>query len=332
MSVLLETTKGDLVVDTDCEAYPVEAFNFLKLCKSGFFRYQCFYNLQKSFSIECGDALVGNNLRDSLRFHSTSIQGLAASEKQGSGQLLRSSAPFQKTRRAQLGDVAFLTSIVEGHVPVLGSKFMFSLAEDGNTYEDVVVFGKVTAESLGVLQDWSNQTVDKECRPEVDIRIKNAYILHDPFPDPEGFKLVEVGLPLEDVRLPPEMIAIETNKLDSTGKSLGSMHSKEVTLEILGDIPHVGIKPSDRVLFICKLNPMTKAKDLAVIFHRFGTIDTIEIVHDKETGASLCYGFIEFADNKSCEMAYFKMEGVLIDDRRVHVDFCQSSKKITQQH
>jgi peptidyl-prolyl cis-trans isomerase-like 4 len=41
----------------------------------------------------------------------------------------------------------------------------------------------------------------------------------------------------------------------------------------------------------------------------------------------LQYAFIEFEDKKACEDAYFKMDNVLIDDRRIHVDFSQSVSK-----
>lgn len=36
------------------------------------------------------------------------------------------------------------------------------------------------------------------------------------------------------------------------------------------------------------------------------------------------YAFIEFENQKDCEQAYLKMQGVLIDDHRIHVDFSQS--------
>lgn len=44
-----------------------------------------------------------------------------------------------------------------------------------------------------------------------------------------------------------------------------------------------------------------------------------EIIKDKVTGESLCYGFIEFPDRKACEQAFFKMNNCLIDDRRIKV-------------
>ena len=39
------------------------------------------------------------------------------------------------------------------------------------------------------------------------------------------------------------------------------------------------------------------------------------------------YAFIEYELKESCEEAYKKMENVLIDDRRIHVDFSQSLSK-----
>lgn len=54
----------------------------------------------------------------------------------------------------------------------------------------------------------------------------------------------------------------------------------------------------------------------------------MEIVRDWKTGQSLQYGFIEFESEKSCEEAYLKMENVVIDDRRIHVDFSQSVTKL----
>merc|ERR1711910_126582 len=45
------------------------------------------------------------------------------------------------------------------------------------------------------------------------------------------------------------------------------------------------------------------------------------------SGESLQYAFVEFEERAACEQAYFKMDNVLIDDRRIHVDFSQSVSK-----
>ena len=99
-------------------------------------------------------------------------------------------------------------------------------------------------------------------------------------------------------------------------------------LEIIGDIPDADIKPPENVLFVCKLNPVTTDEDLELIFSRFGKINSCEVIRDKKTGDSLCYAFIDFDREEDCENAFFKMDNVLIDDRRIHVDFSQSVSKV----
>jgi peptidyl-prolyl cis-trans isomerase-like 4 len=50
-----------------------------------------------------------------------------------------------------------------------------------------------------------------------------------------------------------------------------------------------------------------------------------------KTGDSLNYAFIGFDSEASCEQAYFKMNNVLIDDRRIKVDFSQSVSHLWKQ-
>merc|ERR1711981_901729 len=81
------------------------------------------------------------------------------------------------------------------------------------------------------------------------------------------------------------------------------------------------------VLFVCKLNPVTQDEDLEIIFSRFGEIKSCDIIRDHKSGDSLQYAFIEFEKIEECEKAYLKMDNVLIDERRIHVDFSQSVAK-----
>ncbi|CCH42160.1 hypothetical protein BN7_1705a [Wickerhamomyces ciferrii] len=98
----------------------------------------------------------------------------------------------------------------------------------------------------------------------------------------------------------------------------------------MGDLPSAEAKPMENVLFVCKLNPLTKSDDLNIIFSRFGKILSCEVITDKQTGDSLQYAFIEYESKKSCEAAYFKMDNTLIDERRIHVDFSQSVSKLVE--
>lgn len=52
---------------------------------------------------------------------------------------------------------------------------------------------------------------------------------------------------------------------------------------------------------------------------------------DWKTGDSLNYGFIGFDSEDACEQAFFKMNNVLIDDRRIKVDFSQSVSHLWKQ-
>ena len=61
---------------------------------------------------------------------------------------------------------------------------------------------------------------------------------------------------------------------------------------------------------------------------RFGKVVTCDIIRDNKTGDSLNFAFVTFATKEEAEAAYFKMDNVLIDDRRVHVDFSQSMQSL----
>jgi len=134
-----------------------------------------------------------------------------------------------------------------------------------------------------------------------------------------------------------ERIADDENLNEDEGRSTEDIDkslkekeakSRAIVLEMIGDIPDADIAPPDNVLFICKLNPVTEDDDLKLIFGRFGTIKSCEVIRDWKTGDSLQYAFIEFETPEMCEQAYHKMENVLIDDRRIHVDFSQSVAKL----
>ena len=49
MSVLLETSIGDLVIDLFTEKAPKTCFNFLKLCNLKFYNDCLFFNVEKDY-------------------------------------------------------------------------------------------------------------------------------------------------------------------------------------------------------------------------------------------------------------------------------------------
>ena len=55
MSVMVETTLGEFVVDLYADKRPLAAKNFLKLCKAKYYNDVLIYNVQQNFMIQAGD-------------------------------------------------------------------------------------------------------------------------------------------------------------------------------------------------------------------------------------------------------------------------------------
>lgn len=70
---------------------------------------------------------------------------------------------------------------------------------------------------------------------------------------------------------------------------------------MVGDLPFANVRPPENVLFVCKLNSVTRDEDLELIFSRFGTIMSCQVIRDKKTGDSLQYAFIEFDKREEAE-------------------------------
>ena len=58
MSVLLETSLGDIVIDLYTKDRPRSALNFLKLCKLKMYNYCLIHSVQRNFVIQTGIVLI----------------------------------------------------------------------------------------------------------------------------------------------------------------------------------------------------------------------------------------------------------------------------------
>jgi peptidyl-prolyl cis-trans isomerase-like 4 len=217
-----------------------------------------------------------------------------------------------------------------------GSQFIITLG-DNLEYLDgkAAIFGKVV-EGLDVLEQINGAFVDEKGAPLKDIRIRHTVILDDPFPDPPGLEEPDKSPVPTPAQLATVRIADDEDLEEETDQDALEKLSRErearaqaLTLEMVGDLPFAEVRPPENVLFVCKLNPVTQDEDLELIFSRFGKILSCEVIRDRKTGDSLHYAFIEFENQKDCEQAYLKMQDVLIDDHRIHVDFSQSVSKLS---
>lgn len=55
MSVILETSVGDITIDLFLQECPKTCLNFLKLCKVKYYNNVIFHNIQKDYIIQSGD-------------------------------------------------------------------------------------------------------------------------------------------------------------------------------------------------------------------------------------------------------------------------------------
>ena len=86
----------------------------------------------------------------------------------------------------------------------------------------------------------------------------------------------------------PEAEAVEAEaEAKEEERRRNNASAAALTLEIVGDLPHAEIKPPENILFVCKLNPVTRSDDLELIFSRFGKINSCEVIRDKKVRRTL---------------------------------------------
>ncbi|VDP02894.1 unnamed protein product [Soboliphyme baturini] len=320
MSVLFETTVGDMVVDLHVKERPRSCLNFLKLCKLKFYNFSLFHSIEQNFIAQTGDPTETGRGGDSI-FRILYGDQACFFEKE-------TIPPLKHTK---IGTVSMVNNGQDLH------------ASQVQTARQVRGVCQMVFSHMGFLT--ASLQLNLNCRREKDKEanlsvvfqgIMHTIILDDPFEDPVGLRIPSRSPSPTERLLKSSRIAVDEVTDETDGKSedvlIEEIEAKEAKarahiLEMVGDLHHAEERPPDNVLFVCKLNPVTAEDDLEIIFSRFGTILSCEVIRDKKTGNSLQYAFIEFETPQQCESAYFKMDNVLIDDRRIHVDFSQSVAK-----
>lgn len=322
MAVVIETTAGDLTVDLFVQERPRACLNFLKLCRLKYYNFNLFHTIEHGFIAQTGDPSGAGD-------GGASVWGVL----EGSDKRFFAGEYQPKIRHSEPG----LLSMVSLGDGLIGSQFFITLGEDLTSLDGThCVIGQVT-EGQEVLRVLNETICDTGHRPYQDVRITHTVVLEDPFENPRGFREASRSPSPSAERLQGGRIGADEDIDDTEGKTeaevVEMMQEREAKaratiLEIVGDLPDAEMAPPENVLFVCKLNPVTSDEDLEIIFSRFGRVVGCEVIRDRVSGDSLQYAFVEFEDSKTCESAYFKMDNVLIDDRRIHVDFSQSVAKV----
>ncbi|SCZ91931.1 BZ3500_MvSof-1268-A1-R1_Chr5-3g08227 [Microbotryum saponariae] len=328
MSVLFETSLGDIIVDLDTERCPRTSLNFLKLCSTYYYNFCSFHNVIQDFIAQTGDPTETGTGGESILHRLPKSSPSYLPTKYFVPEMTKA---IKHTAKGTLS----MAVAGEGDQRGCGSQFFFTLKDELDYLDGKhAPFGKVI-EGLEVLDKINEAYLDQGGRPLRDIRIRHVVVLDDPFPDPEGLVIPPESpeptpAQLASLRVGDDEILEESGDAEELDQSRRAREARAqaLTLEMVGDLPFADVAPPENVLFVCKLNNVTKSEDLELIFSRFGEILSCEIIKDPKTGDSLQYAFVEFKEREEAERAYLKMDNVLVDDRRIHVDFSQSVSKL----
>ena len=230
MSIQLETTFGDIVIDLDISGSPALCKNILKLCKARYYTNTLIYNIVPGKYCQLGDPRGDGS-------GGCSIFGLldATTTTQTSG-----SAPIDVTKsrrrflrstgrllsKSELGRRGTVVAMEMGHLPdTIGSQFLITLGNSGdngllgvdvninnsnmhnnnnNNDDDATKYlslGTIVEDQNGVLAKLDRSYCDDDGRPYADVRIVRALVISDPYDDPDGMDdlLVTRGVSMDDV-------------------------------------------------------------------------------------------------------------------------------------
>ena len=76
-------------------------------------------------------------------------------------------------------------------------------------------------------------------------------------------------------------------------------------------------------IFVAKLDYKTDEHSLREAFERFGAVDTVKIVFDRDTGRSKGYGFVEMSDDSEANNAIESLNDSELDGRSIVVKVAQ---------
>ena len=243
MSVLLETSKGDIVIDLFTEECPVAAKNFLKLCKTKYYNFCLFHNVVPGTVIQTGDptgtgkggtSIYGELYGDQARYFDDEIS--------------------RKLRHDRPG----LVSMANSGPNTNGSQFFITLDGTQSHLDDVyTIFGEV-AEGLEVARTISDAYADAAGRPYQNIRIRHTIVLEDPFDDPAGLRVPDASPEPSEAVLQQdrERLADGEEAEGADGRTAEEIEeelkaraakSQAEVLTMLGDMPDADLAPPENV-------------------------------------------------------------------------------------
>ena len=88
----------------------------------------------------------------------------------------------------------------------------------------------------------------------------------------------------------------------------------------LATIDTLALEDADVNIFVGNLAFTTTEQDLRQLFEPYGTVDTIRIMTDRDTGRSRGFGFVEMPDADEAQAAIMGLHGTALEGRLLTVN------------
>jgi cold-inducible RNA-binding protein len=80
-------------------------------------------------------------------------------------------------------------------------------------------------------------------------------------------------------------------------------------------------------LYVGNLAFSTDQESLQSVFSRFGTVDEVKVVMDRETGRSRGFAFVSMADADGAQKAMTELNGQMVDGRALRVSEAEERER-----
>ena len=331
-ALLFDTSLGPFVVDLFPSLSPKAIWNVIRMAQENYYDGDLFCFIQKRGFAKFGrsyDANYANtppvqphifmNQSNSCGGFETSF-GSTPKDLLTYGSLFLSKCPDSRHQTSQL---------------ILSLSHSFSIVSRlAEKCGDLI---GVTKDGLGTLERLNKVLTSSHGVPLRKVKIRRVHVLVEPHNAlvSEGLSPLVRNAMIEQLHFHAEyqanMKALESDTESDSLCNLDAIKTErhEQILKLLGrrDSHSTSLEEPIRTLFVCKLNPLTTKEGLTQFFEQFGPLLEIQMPSDAKTQRSLQYAFVEFESVDDCRKAYINANGVLLDDRRILVDFSHSTRR-----
>ncbi len=219
MSLLLETSLGDITIDLDISNSPNLCRNIIKLAKAKYYSQTLIYNVQHGRFCQLGDPRGDGNGGCSIyglidaTLKSTSKRYYDVDVEKSQKRFIKSQGNKILTEKELMEKGRVVVTEMGGVLNTIGSQFLITIdsgrnkALDGislydndvlddtkvtssssSSFRNYYSLGRVTEDDNDILDKINGLYCDKSGRPYADVRIIRMHILDDPFhdEDPDG--------------------------------------------------------------------------------------------------------------------------------------------------